>query len=403
MACSTQHASALAPAHLDDESLLQLALVRAALDDPAVRWCARPVDASWYYAGLIPQLMVGFAPASGAIYHAASSATAAWLAEPGASARRFNEKDRLVREVLFGVHDYLHNLAYRAIAHHHPELDFGTGALAPDTLELHAFLHLLTEAVATVGLDYWYLCAFDLDQRLHIGTGLRSLTVSYRVEDEAEYGRFAPGFTAQEPEFLARLCEFYCTGAFEGFDLDDARQSPRLMSWLTHELAYGAQQRRYTRQWLAYLADGDVRLDARTLAAPVACDAPWQRALMDAMGHALWAFVKHGQPPLGVGRAAPWTAPRTRVPDFRFANLAAFDLEQIAHEAAAGFHTQQSIAFAFDQYVSAFDYRAFDPDLRALIPDLRRRGDLQLALRLFRREQRLAPEAAPPRDLFFLG
>jgi hypothetical protein len=376
--------------------LLNLELVRLALDD--VSWCARPVDVTWQHAGLLPRPMTGFNPATGAVYHAASSATAAWLAAPGQNVRRLNEKDRLLREVLFGVHDYLHILAYRLIRARRPE--FGTQPITAASFESQVFLHLLTEAVATVGLDYWFLSTFDLDRRLRIGSNVRSLTVRYHVDDEPEYQLFAPDFTAQEPGFLRWLCEFYCTGEWAGFDLDDARHSPRIMAWLEHEISYGDLQRTYTRQWLSYLAHDEVRVPLAALGSSVACDAPWQQALMDEVGQALWDLVKQGIRPSAPASTDPWASPLSRAPDFRFVNIAAVDLEAVAAEIAAGRHTQENALFCFDQWMAGFDYHAFDPDLRELVPELRRKTDVKLALRLFREQKRVAGDPGP-RDLFF--
>lgn len=389
---------------LPGHSLLQLDLVRVALTDPAVRWCARQVDANWQYAGILPQSMSGFNPVSGAVYHGVSSATASWLTKPEDNARLFNEKDRLMREVLFGVHDYLHSFAYRAIQQRRPELGFGVGPITRENFETHVFLHLLTEAVATVGLDYWFLCTFDLNRKLEIGTAMRSLTVSYRLDDEAEYGLFAPGFTAQTPSFLSELCTFYCTGDFIGFGLDDVRRSPRLMNWLSHEIAYGATQRTYTRQWFEYLSCDELRLSEAALAEPVACDAPWQTALMTEIGDDLWALVKDGQRPHHGVRCDErrWTSSIARSPDFRFVNIAAVDLDEIATEIAAGRHTARNASFAFDQFISTLDFHSVAPEHRSLVSELRRRADLGLAMKLFRGARRVPSPGGEPRDIFLL-
>jgi hypothetical protein len=149
----------------------------------------------------------------------------------------------------------------------------------------------------------------------------------------------------------------------------------------------------------------NLRIDTRALSAAVACDAPWQRALMAELGRELWTLVHSGT---GTAREVggsfpPWASPIERPPDFRFVNIASVDLEQLAHELAAGLHTEESARFAFDQFISRFDYHAFDPELRAVVRALRRTSDLKLALRLFRDQRRLAADVAEPRDLFFLA
>ncbi len=386
-------------------SLLQLELVQVALSDPATRWTPRPIDANWLYRGILPQSMTGFNPSTRDIYYAECSATSSWLKSPHASTRDFNAQDWLVREVLFGIHDYLHGFAYRVIQQSHPELHFGIGPILSSNFETHVFLHLLTEAVATVGLDYWYISTFDLEKRLRIGTNMRSLTVSYHLFEEDEYKQFHPELAVQEPGFLRRLCDFYCSGEFLGFDLTDVQHSPKLMRWLSHEITYGEEQRRYVRQWFAHLAHDDIRLRPGELGAPVICNASWKDRLIDEMATMLWALVKEGQRPLWGVRVASdaWASPTSKSPDFRFINVGAVELEQLADEIEAGWHTKRNATFAFDQYIFGFEMEAMNPELRAMVPMLRDKADLKLTMQLLRNERRLATPKPEPRDVFLLG
>ena len=141
---------------LHAESLLRIPLVRQMMEDPAIRLVPRAVDAAWRYRQIAPVSVVGFNPWIKSVFYASESLFAAWLEDPYGSARAHNEDDLLVYEVLMAAHDHLHAWASLAIAALRPELRFGVGRITADKLEDHVFCHLLTEAVASGGLDYWY-------------------------------------------------------------------------------------------------------------------------------------------------------------------------------------------------------------------------------------------------------
>jgi hypothetical protein len=133
-----------------------------------------------------------------------------------------------------------------------------------------AFCHLLTEAAAVIGLDYWYLSQFDLNSAVPIGTSFRHVSVSYDVKHLEEYRRFCPDLRVEHPGFVRFLGTFYCTGVFEGFSPQDLKDSPLLYKWLCHELVYGRRQREYTRLWLQHLSGHDLGYEAgQSLTRPV--------------------------------------------------------------------------------------------------------------------------------------
>lgn len=108
-----------------------------------------------------------------------------------------------------------------------PWVRFDSGPILRDNIEDFVFCHLLTEAAAAVGLDYWYLSTFNLDERISLGTTLLNLTVDHHERYVSEYRRFCPGWDAQRPDFFSDIARFYCSGVFEGFDVRDVRQSRR--------------------------------------------------------------------------------------------------------------------------------------------------------------------------------
>jgi len=151
---------------------------------------------------------------------------ARWLRNPAGSARDYNEDDLLVHEVFFAVHDYLHVWTAQPLRELVPEQRLGRSPLAERDHEGLAFLQLVTEAAATVGLDYWCLSTFDINDVVPIGTTHHLLATQYCERDLEEYRRANRPFVVQTPAFFAELARFYCTGELTGFDVNDLRRSP---------------------------------------------------------------------------------------------------------------------------------------------------------------------------------
>ncbi|HYO53510.1 hypothetical protein [Archangium sp.] len=369
------------------------------LSDPLVRFAPRAIDQQWRYKHLVPLSLAGFNPFLRTLFHASNSALSRWLADPYSSARDYNENDRLTREVLFAAHDYLHCWSAAVIAELAPWVRFDTGPILRDTLEDFVFCHLLTEAAATVGLDYWYLSTIDLDERIPIGTTLTTLTVNYHERYVSEYRRFCPDWDAQHPGFFGDIARFYCSGVFKGFDVQDVRRSPRLLNWLSHELSYGAKQREYTREWLAFLAAVEISDEPRQLAAPVSLEEPWKQRLIHELGLVLFTKVKEDSDSGLVlrNRNTPPESPKDRLPDFRFvnANVVPLTPEAAAHPKSLRYYVLQRIA------ATALDGVSEDTQ-RALLHALRRE-EYEAALRLIEPAERVPPVGAEPRDLFVLN
>jgi hypothetical protein len=381
------------------ESLARIPLVWRMLHDPLVKLSPRAIDQRWYYEGVIPGSLAGFNPFLGTVFHARRSAFARWLANPYASARDHNEGDCLVREVLFAAHDYLHVWSAAAIAALAPRARFGAGPILARNIEDFVFCLLLTEAAATVGLDYWYLSVISLEERVPMGTTLSTLTVDYHERHLPEYRRFCPDWSAQRPEFLGDLARFYCSGVFEGFSVEDLRRSARLHSWLTHELSYGSKQRAYARLWLSFMAAEEISYERDQLSAPVSFEEEWKQRLMHDLGLVLWNKVQEDHDS-GLSLRAledpPASSWRARA-DFRFvnANVVSPTVGAPLSPASQRYHVLQRVsATAYD----ALTDEAIDQVARAL-----RRSEHDTVLRLLEQAPPLPAEAEEPRDLFLLS
>ncbi len=380
-------------------ALTAIPLVRRMLDDPSVTLVERAIDRTWTYERAIPVSTVGFNPFRQEIHYGAISRMATWLRNPDGPARELNDRDLLVREVLFAVHDYLHCWAVRAVIELAPQLDFSTGPIA-ERYEDYVFCHLLTEAVATVGLDYWYLSQRELNRVCDLGSAVRCLTTSYREADASEYRRFDPGFSVARPGFFADMATFYCTGEWTGFDAEDLRRSAMLRRWLEHELSYGSTQREYTRMWLSYLAGAEP--PRSRLAAPVAHDAPWQTQLIDSLGAMLWQLVVDDDPPALSATVDPddtWRSPGPRL-DYRFVNVNALS----DGESAIGLDDapKKSTAYLCHQLLSQHSFAKTERPIRLALAALAREGNAALIGLLLAGRDRL-PARDEPRDLLFLN
>jgi hypothetical protein len=387
------------------ESLLRIPLVRHMLEDPESHLVARGVDARWYYEKLVPVKLGGFNAAGGAVYYPIQSFLARWLDEPESSARKHNENDVLVSEVLFAVHDYLHVWAYRAINELNPSLGFGTSEVTRANLEDFVFCHLASEAVATVGLDYWYLCTLSLNDVCDIGTTVdHGLTVGYHERHAREYQRYAPDLRVQQKEFFASVANFYCSGVFQGFETSALRESPVILRWLDHELRYGQSQRRYARQWLAYLSREPLSFDAGAFDAPVSAGRKWQRRTLRQLGELLWDKVKNDRRHEFAFRfkGRGWSSPPERPADFRFVNLNWFPSIDTALRVPSS-PEPESDAYRLYQLVSRFDFGRCDSALVDAVPLLLQNGDRALAERLLGGQRRVRRCKDEPRDLLLVG
>jgi hypothetical protein len=387
------------------ESLLRIPLVRQLLNDPQIALAPRAIDEQWERKKLALSKVIGFNPAHGKVYYAKRSSLAKWLADPYASARRYNENDSLMKNVLFAVHDYLHAWAYLAIRELASELGFGERPITHENIEAFVFCHLATEAAAVVGLDYWYLSTIDLNDVCPIGTTVDGLTVHYHERDLPEFRRFHPRFSVQREGMFYEIASFYMDGTFLGFGPRDVRSSPLLLRWLGQEVLYSQPQRQYARRWFAYLSQHNIEYSADQLVAAVVMDAPWQRRLLRDLGALLWEKVKGDKLhrfSSWLDPKAAWRSPKGKRLDFRFINANRFrDSDVSAIE--SGLDAPANFDCFMDQFVSqhVFDHSV---EWEKLLPSIRQSRNTRLLRQVFRGVRRVPMRTeAEPLDLFFLG
>ncbi len=387
------------PGKLHPESLLRVPLVRQLMTDTQVQLAARAMDSSWKYDRVSPIAATGFNPLTKRIFYASNSLLAGWLQEPKESARKYNEGDLLLPDLLLAVHDYLHIWGYLAVCELAPRIQLGTGKITRKSLEHYAFCHLVTEAVATVGLDYWYLCTINFNDVCDLGTTQRGLAVSYHDDQLRELRRFRRDLDVQSKAFFAEIATFYCTGVFTGFHPRDLKTSPTLWKWMQHEIRYGTRQREYIRRWLAYLAPDRLDLSTDELKAPLPVQQGWQRRLLHDVGELLWEKVKNNalhRFGSHLDQDRIWRSRSDRPLDFRFLNAAAFP---------SG--VPELVGDSFDHYLwqtlGSYEKKTIDPRLLAFIPMLRERRDPRLLSFLLKEYAQISGDEYVERDLFILN
>jgi hypothetical protein len=236
------------------DGLMRIPLLRQVFADPNIRVVYRAIDNNWKYNQVFRRSVSGFNPYLRTVFLAKNSVIATWIKNGKRQDRIYNENDRLVGEVLFMMHDYLHCWAITVIQQAMPSLKLGWGKITEKNFEKYVFCHLLTEAVATVGLDYWFLSTINLSTYCDLGTNMDILTVSFHESKLREYQKFNQNLNVQSPNFFKFITKFYCDGQMHGFSKSDINKSPQLSSWLEHELTYGEQQRKYSRMWISHLS-----------------------------------------------------------------------------------------------------------------------------------------------------
>ena len=390
-------------APLHPESLLHVPLIRQAFCDLNFRLIRRAVDPYWTYNGILPISVTGFNPFAGAFFYGHTSCFSRWLTDPFGSARDFNENDFLVKEALFMAHDYLHAWAYQVMDRAFPEKKILSGPITQESFEDLAFCHLMTEAVATVGLDYWFLCNRTVNQYCPIGSNIGPLTVSYREARLPEYRHFCPDLEVQTPEFFHKIATFYCSGSFPGFGVEDLKRSPQLLSWLKHELQYGGTQRRLTRSWLRFLAAEEIDLPAERLTAPIQLEDPFRQAVIARLAVLLWEKV-HEETISSTPEPTPWNrglshrlAPRSRTPDFRFLNVGLMKADELRK---LGPVEKENFEFFLYQYLAGIPLSSVPKQKLGYVALLKQQRDIPLVLDLMGALKRMEPFTEEPRDLF---
>ncbi len=240
------------------ESLLRIPLVDFVIHQNAANIVERPIDNQWYYQNLLATSTVGFNPFCGSLFCAKNSVLNKWLPDAHRSARPYNNEEWLIYESLFLVHDYLHLWTVSELLKEFDYLTADQIVLDQKVISDLEFIYMMSEAVATVGLDYWYLSKVNINEICPIGSRMVALTSPYREVDLHRYRVFNKDFVVQDISFFHWLVSGYCSGDFYGFTVADIKKDAKLFDWLAKEITIGNKQLQFIRQWLFYMAGLDI-------------------------------------------------------------------------------------------------------------------------------------------------
>lgn len=380
-------------------SFLGYPLLQHALLDPHFQIKKLGVDANWLYYGFFEGAVSGYNPLNSACYYSQNSVLETWFANPFVDSRDLNEGEHLVYELLSLVHDWLHNWTYRVVEQNFP-CGMGRAEITSDNFEDFVFIHILSEAVARLGQDYWLLSERDLNTFVDVGSIISPLFTNYRKHYLGEFRKFNPDFTVQDKGFFWKYLHLNCTGEFEGFGKGDMDRSPALLHWAHHELEISDQLRFYTRQWLSYLSQGKIKPD-KISHAPCEYLTTRHKEMAAVVQEALWSEIM-----LGKRQALPllptpsWTAQGMPEIDFRFVNLGAWKQDVLSIEKDV--RVTDSFDFFYRQFVSRHDFMATPPQAKGLVHKARQYKDVALLYYLFKDVPFLSlPDE--PYDLYFIN
>jgi len=368
------------------------------LEDPRVSLCPRGFDPRWHYQRIVPFSVSGFNPLTQRIYYGERSKLAALLAGHGPADPIGSGDRHLSQELLFSQHDFLHSWSLLAIHELMPELGYGFNPITRKNFEDYVFCHMLTETLAVVGLDYWYLS---------VQPKRRFFVVAYHEKDLELYQAAIPDLVIQDPTYFDRMLEAYCLGKFRGFTAEKARGNAFLRQWLSHELGYAIKQRRYTRLWLAFLASEPIPMSDSEEKGPIRMDKPWMVALAETLKTMLWEKVKHSKQHAFTrpfDNAKSWHADPEKIRDFRFINYH-FDQDNPVTREEFEQMELRSIPNLFYQTVSTFNADTFEDSEKAqikdfLIPDKMNWERYEALFDLLQTGEKLPATEGEPRDLF---
>lgn len=394
----------LATEGLHPESPLQVPLIRQALTDQHILLSPRRVDGRWQSKVHLPSTS-GFNPYSFKIYLPFNHVVFDWLKNPAASARPFNHQDQLMQKLLLVVHDYLHSWSILAVRHLMPDLAFGQTVITKENFEDMVFCHLLTEAAAVAGADYWYWSRTQINALCPIGTKTNQFAVSFKEKDLPEFQRYCPDFNPLNPSFLSELIQNYCRGDFSGFDLEKIKESPLVEEMVLHEVNYSHMQRLYSRRMIsAFSAEPDdfyLSTNADLLKKPVNFSEKWKQELTNKLADLLWKKIS--QPTDSISFKPPedhsssfW---KNKKSSFMYTNVNSLGDEEIAAVLADSDWSEDKYWF-WIQYISTFDldqFSALETDKIRLALMIKSQEKL---VDIFKHKQRLKIETCEPRSLF---
>ncbi len=375
------------------------------LADPNKTLLTRPIDASWSYIGAVRRFQHGFNPFGGKLYVSHNSELFSAMTRKRMPEGRGSRR-RLATESLFLVHDYLHLWSMmEADAFMRETLGKGLESLnSPHSADELALLLILSEVVATVGLDYWTLMEIEFGRWMDLSQMDFSLTITLSPDRIARIRERLPGFSVARESLFMEIAEFYLSGEMSGLDLGDVQASDPLREYAVHELQYGELQRAYARRWVSQIWQR-IRMDEND-SSPMQWRSQWQRDLAGHLGRRLWSLVKGDlpQPPHQLG------FPLIGLPAIGSGEHRSMDPRLICiekFESLGGPGFLQRFPDALEIVLANIELASLPGELQERLIDFCKKGDRELSAELIQEEfpgvlrgRRLEPRFAPESDDF---
>lgn len=301
--------------------LKRIPLVRHAFEDPHYSIRMRRVDKGWYDSGQVPANLGGFNPHTHAFYCPSRSMLKSALEN---TCGTFNpvEIELFTREVLWFAHDYLHSWCYRAVQALRPSLALGSMEIHEGNSDLYAMLHLLSEVVAVVGLDYWCLCNLDFGELTGLGMPWVNLAAKYHVTKKRAFLETDRVWAPEKPEFFLKLARYYLYGKPEVLKLRSEETHVDVTEWMEHERSYSPLQRAYSRTWIRRFSRSARRMDPSMLISPFGKNGEVEQ-IAETLGTLLWEKCVDGREfyfPRAEGENQTWRSAQSEF-DPRYSNV----------------------------------------------------------------------------------
>lgn len=310
-----------------------------------------------------------------------------------------------MQKILLVVHDYLHAWSLLAVRHLMPELAFGQADISEENFEDMVFCHLLTEAAAVAGADYWYWSHIHINDICPVGTKCNQFAVSFKAKELSEYQRYSPEFNPLQPAFLSDLVKNYCRGDFAGFDLEKIKESPLVENMILHEVSYSHMQRLYSRRMIsAFSSQPDsfhLPESIDLLKRPISFSENWKKELTEKLSRLLWEKISTSEYTdsfeISPNHSDDFWVNKKRF--FMYTNVNSLSDKEIATVLADPTWSEDKYWF-WIQYISTFDldqFSALETDKLKLALIIKSHDKL---VELFKDKKRLTVETFEPVSLF---
>ena len=360
----------MTPRHLRELLIANYPIVDSMFHGPGIEFRKRNIDMRWYYNNDIPLCVSGFNPFTGNIFYGRNSFLAELIAESDAYV---TGTDWYLYEAFFAAHDYVHTWCIRELTRHLNTSSRSRVLGDPTCFRDVRYILLVSEAAATIAIDYWLLCQRPIAEVLSLDGSFRTLTTPYRalVNESSGDARFSRKIRSRA--FFYDLARAYCTNDIGYLTLYVDDSDANAPAWFATEETQAAKQQRLVADWLNYLSNDTSGGSDLTL---TQSEFAKYADLTELIGELLWGSCFGSTPIKGTFEFEPlFLFPRSmdRI-DFRFLNVR--DIQSL-RDAVGRIDSETQLKFFLAQYISCFDYDDFTPSSVDKLQECKTLGDIE--------------------------